>query len=228
MREVFFVGIGGASGVGKSSLARVLGATYNSPVVEIMTSCGFKKEINIPTHYQVLGMSPTYNVKNCIGTISCWDPPDSMVEQSMLRQLERLQDVLTHHVAMPMEFLLASHGNVVKASWQGKEYPIGPLFVFVTGPTLFCHEEVAAFMDVAIWLDADQDTIGRRRWQRSQLRKPKKEREHLDKFLQKFADVDWRVYKKYEADQKKLCSAHDGVMIDASKAVKVVAEEAIA
>ena len=189
-RRVVFCGIGGASGVGKSTLASTLVAHWDSPLVEIHASSFFVRQRNAPQYPD--------NKKSCLGERTNWTAPEALDPQSFIDGMLAIYKLFSTCTYVPESYWLPG-GNIVSKDAKGKELPFDPdkpCVLFITGPGLLIHEVVAQRLDMCVWIQGNQDICCERRYQRNHRAKRDK-----TEFKQRYGETDWPAYKEHEARQ---------------------------
>jgi len=164
-RPVVLIGVGGSSGVGKSTLCEQLTRQFNSPLGELHASSFFYRNKYCPLFPE--------NVRSCLNEKECMVDPKSIDEDAFLRGLANVKDIFSTCRKVPDD-LTYKGGNNVRASMKGKELPFTqPVLIFVAGPSVYTCQDVALTMDLCLWIDIDdQKECAERRFKRNKGRDP--------------------------------------------------------
>lgn len=237
-RNVIFVGVGGPSGVGKSTLISELVRQYNSPCSEIYLACAFKKPDDMPRYNEVLAgaeilpFAPDGKQKNCLGSEHCYDTASCINEDKLTSTLTELERFFSSAARLPQSYHLAHHGNIIREEHRGRPLPDGPVIIFVCGPLLSALDNAMRYFDVLFWMHCpDSVEIGRRRLERHLRSRFGNKRQAVnDTFEKQFMDshklVDMAAYAQTLARQSELGQKHNAIQPDATLPAKQVAEAA--
>eukprot|EP00929_Paragymnodinium_shiwhaense_P108093 TRINITY_DN74413_c0_g1_i1.p1 TRINITY_DN74413_c0_g1~~TRINITY_DN74413_c0_g1_i1.p1 ORF type:complete len:490 (-),score=40.25 TRINITY_DN74413_c0_g1_i1:196-1572(-) len=213
-REVVFVGICGASGSGKTSVAKLVGAALHSPVQAIQVDWWFR---NRPP--------------KCAKCDRCRETPASVDFNLICMQLDKLRDILSKAQSVPSISLQASdmEFSLHLEDMVDKPLDASAVYVIVEGLLVFADPDLVSFFCHCIWLDIDCLTGSVRRYRREGRPPP----EDLSNPIFKWFHEDWyagHIYQQYEQYRTlQLSVAGDKLRgrIDASKTAEVVAKLAV-
>lgn len=197
-RRVVLVGIAGASGSGKSSLARILAERFCSPLESIS---GDQYNSPATTH-------PVYGKD--------WETPAGMNFKLLREDLLHILDTLATARSLPA--LRVGPRKELLKSGHGLSNDNKLVFVFVESFLLFHDEELTRMCDVKLWIEADCETCLLRRFHRRQKKKS------LEEFESFFRGLVWKSYLEYRGVQ--VANAHDALILPGEVEIDDVAKMA--
>ncbi|CAK9044167.1 unnamed protein product [Durusdinium trenchii] len=198
-RSVVFVGIAGASGCGKTTLARKLAEALQSPLEVLHLDNYFqpKGQGRPPKHY--------------------WETPDGVDFEALRKDLKKIRETFSHR-KWPKKLRLGRNGKDLLRSEipAGADWKAGlesPMVVLVEGFLLFYDDLLAEMLDLKIWINASCGTCMRRR----HLRGWNSRHMDLGEYGEWFVRVVWRHFEWYQ--RKQLRNAKDALQVpgDASE-----------
>lgn len=190
-RRVYFIGIAGPSGVGKSTLATRVAREFGSPVKPI--GMDWYLDPKLMPRDRRWG-------KN-------WETPDGLDCARMLAELRELEQVLSG--PLPKEHRMSSEDYDVLV--EGLEPPGPEVVVVVEGFLLFYYQELYDFLHAHIWIDGDCETCLFRRHKRGKLKNRKKATD-VEQMGPWFRDLVWKEYQQHRARQ--LRNAETALRVD--------------
>ena len=238
-REVIFVGVGGPSGIGKSTLVHDLCGAYGSPCTEIDMSCAFQKARHVPRYADLAASQDSSapddqkldknKMEDCLQQTLCYNVPEAIDDEKFMRTLIDLEEFFDNADHLPEEYHLRNHGNIIRKSFRNKKLDNNPIILFIVGPLLFAFPEIAKFMDVGIWLHLPSvDTIGERRYPRHYGKDPRvadRVSERLSKFLCAHREVDLKAYTRTLRIQHENADNSGAILVDAAPSADEVLDE---
>lgn len=209
-RRVYFIGIGGPSCGGKTTLARALAARLNSPLNPVPLDGYF-----VPSR---LKRHPEFGLN--------WEVPDALDFPALLEDLHLIESALSTTEAVPERLVIKADparggGNVVRNGMANRQLAPGePVVVVAEGFLLFYEISVASMFDCSLFLQADCATCCHRRYSREARGITE------DRFRHWFAGLVWSHFETYKAQQ--IANADGPLRLDATAMPEVMLEEAVA
>eukprot|EP00747_Dinoflagellata_sp_TGD_P171562 gnl/TRDRNA2_/TRDRNA2_205965_c0_seq1.p1 gnl/TRDRNA2_/TRDRNA2_205965_c0~~gnl/TRDRNA2_/TRDRNA2_205965_c0_seq1.p1 ORF type:complete len:325 (-),score=28.27 gnl/TRDRNA2_/TRDRNA2_205965_c0_seq1:48-1022(-) len=193
-RRVFFIGIAGPSGVGKTTLAKRLVNEWNSPVISIGMDWFLMPKW--------MPKDPQWG-KN-------WETPDGVDFGRLCKDLAHARDVLSQEEVMPEELLVGGE-NIVRQGQAGRWLGSDDVIVIADGFLLFYDVSVANSFDAHVWVETDCDTCMVRRHQRGRGSRKKEVETSADWYR----CLVWTHHEKHRRTQ--LENAAHALRLDGSK-----------
>lgn len=208
--RVFFIGIGGPSCSGKSTLAARLAVALNSPLNPVSLD-GYFMPQRMPTH-PVHGMN--------------WETPEGVDFPTLLQDLHLIERTLSSTEAVPGSLVIKANphrggGNIVRNGMANCLLePGAPVVVVVEGFLLFYDTAISQMFDCTLWVQADCETCCSRRHRRDA---PGRD---ANSFREWYSGLVWAHFLMYQARQ--LANADGALRLDAQKQPGVLQDEAVA
>lgn len=209
-RRVFFIGIGGASCSGKSTLAQRLAAGLNSPLNPVPLD-GYFEPSRMPRH-------PKFGLN--------WETPAGVDFPKLLQDLHLIEKTMSSTEVVPSSLVIKANpgrggGNMIRKGMANRRLePGAPVIVVVEGFLLFHETDVSAMFDCTLWVQADCATCCARRHRRDEPGTA------TAKYQEWFEGLVWSHYEMYQARQ--LSNADGALKLDALRAEASLQEEAVA
>lgn len=154
-RAVRIIAVGGASASGKSTVASELNTMLGSPI-EVFTADGF----GAPVQCTLQGERS-----------KCFEEPSSVDWDLLVAQLRKVVDILSDPAIEHVPEIVIQrrpHKGPLSVSKDRVGAPLGagPVYILLEGFLLFTDARVCEMLQAAVWLDIDEATAARRRFER--------------------------------------------------------------
>ena len=134
-RRVIFVGVGGSSGVGKSTMVEALDKRFHSPVTCLEASAFFIRDKFLKRYPE--------GTKDCIGSDINFTHPSSVNTERFKESLFEFENLFRFCRTIPKSHHLKG-GNIIASEAQGQPLTFDrPVVIFIDGPTVFMHQELS-------------------------------------------------------------------------------------
>lgn len=209
-RRVFFIGIGGPSCSGKTTLAKRLAAALNSPLKPVPLD-GYFVPGRMPKH-------PKFGQN--------WETPEGVDFKLLLQDLNLIEERMSCTEAVPSSLIVKANpsrggGDIIREGMAGSPLePGAPVIVVVEGFLLFYERAVSSMFDCALWVQADCETCCSRRHRRDAPDVPESQ------FREWYAGLVWSHFEMYQ--ERQLANADGAIRLDARRDAGILQEEAVA
>lgn len=190
-RRVLVIGIAGASGCGKSTVAQKLAQNMGSPFTPISLD-----------NYLMPKWMPKGN----------WETPAGVDFQTLTSDVKKAVNVLAQAETVPDRLLLGpstSRSDVICKGQGGRRLNSEQVVLFLEGFLLFYQQSLAKLFQAKIWIDASLETCMQRRFKRAKGKRKKANNAEKEAW---FRDQVWHHYEQYKECQ--LGNASDALKVD--------------
>jgi nicotinamide/nicotinate riboside kinase len=209
-RRVFFIGIGGPSCSGKTTLANRLAKALNSPLNPVPCD-GYFVPSRMPRH-------PQYGIN--------WETPEGIDFETLQQDMDHIEKALSCTEAVPSSLVIKAHpsrggGDMVRSGMANRKLdPGAPVVVLIEGFLLFYDTSISQMFDCTLWLPGDLDTCCGRRHRRDAAGMAATD------FQSWYAGLVWAHFEKYQ--DRQLANADAPLRLDFRKPPDTLQEEAAA
>ena len=133
-------------------------------IAEVEYICATKGTRSVPQIGELLGKP---GLRTALGGTEAWDAPEAHDPDVFMNVLADLKQFLQRARVFPESYKLKGCGNIIMPHARFGFLSDQPILVFLSGTTLAAAGSPLEACSVVLHLEADQPTVGERRWLRN-------------------------------------------------------------